>query len=204
MLALIFDTETTGKANFGKPSVDPVQPKLVQLGAYLLDLDSGREFAMTDLIIYPSSWEVPQEAALIHGISQATATRVGVNLDTAVNIFRDLVDVADIVVAHNIAFDKLIMERASAMVDLAMGNEVGDLFGDKPLICTMKAATPVVKKRGKRPMDNQDYKWPKLSECMQHFFNEELEGAHNAIIDCRACARVLVELVDKGHLTLPN
>jgi DNA polymerase-3 subunit epsilon len=202
MKVLIFDTETTGKANFGKPSVDPVQPKLVQLGAMLVDLESGREYQTADLIVYPSSWEIPQEAALIHGITQQTAKDVGVNLDTAVNIFLDMMISADLVVAHNIAFDQLIMERACAMVDLAMGREVENPFAGKTMFCTMKAATPIVKKRSKRPQSNEDYKWPKLVECMEFFFKEGLDGAHNAIVDCKACHRILVEMINRGDITL--
>lgn len=202
MLALIFDTETTGFVKFKEPSVSTAQPSLVQLGMLLVDLESGKEHAAIDLIVYPSSWQVPQEAALVHGISQGIAERVGVNLDTAVNIFLDLVDVADIVVAHNIAFDKVVMERAVAMVNLANNEEVIDPFAGKELFCTMKTATPIVKKKSKRPLHAEDYKWPKLAECIQFFFNEELENAHSAIVDCRAAARVLIELVNLGHLEL--
>lgn len=204
MLALVFDTETTGKAAFNKPGVDPIQPKLVQLGLLLIDLESGREYAAIDLIVYPSGWDVPQEAALIHGVSTGLAKRVGVNLDTAVNTFLDLIDVCDVVVAHNIVFDRLIMERATAMVSLAQGEEVSDPFAGKPLFCTMRAATPIVKKKGRRPLHDEDYKWPKLSECIQHFFNEELENAHSAIVDCRAAARILVELVENHGIVLPT
>lgn len=205
MLALIFDTETNGKAAFNQPSIDPVQPDLVQLGALLVDLDTGSEYGTMDVIVYPSSWTISQEVAMIHGISQGLAERVGINLDSAINGFLDMVSVADLIVAHNIAFDKLVIERACARVDLAFGREVGvSPFEDKQLFCTMKAATDIVKKKGKRPMHEHDYKWPKLVECMEFFFNEGLAGAHNAIIDCRACARVLVELINRNDGVLPE
>lgn len=204
MLCLVFDTETSGKAAFKEPSVSPLQPNLVQLGCLLVDLDSGKELAALDLIVFPSSWDIPQEAALIHGVSTGLAKKVGVNLDTAVNTFLDLVDVCDVVVAHNIAFDKIIMERATAMVNLAQGEEVIDPFAGKPLFCTMRAATPIVKKKSRRPLHDEDYKWPKLSECVEFFFNEELENAHSAIVDCRACARILVKMVENGQISLPT
>jgi DNA polymerase-3 subunit epsilon len=204
MLALIFDTETSGKAAFKEPSVSPLQPNLVQLGCLLVDLESGKEHAAVDLIVFPSSWDIPQEAALIHGVSTGLAKRTGVNLDTAVNIFLDLVDVCDVVVAHNIAFDRIIMERATAMVNLANGDEVIDPFDGKALFCTMRAATPIVKKKSRRPLHDQDYKWPKLAECVEFFFQEELENAHSAIVDCRACARILIEMASKGLIELPT
>ena len=37
-------------------------------------------------------------------------------------------------------------------------------------------------------------KSPKLSECVQHFFSEEMIGAHDAMVDVRACARVFFHL----------
>jgi DNA polymerase-3 subunit epsilon len=205
MKALIFDTETTGKADFKADPIAPQQPKLVQLGALLVDLSTGRELGSCDLIVYPSSWEIPQEVALIHGVTQQMAEEVGLDLDHVINVFNGMVAPADIIVCHNTAFDTIIMRRAQAMVDLALKrNDIVDPFEGKPIICTMKAATPVVQKRSKRPLHNEDYKWPKLVECMKFFFDEELEGAHNAIVDCRATARVLIELVGRGAIVLPS
>jgi DNA polymerase-3 subunit epsilon len=37
-------------------------------------------------------------------------------------------------------------------------------------------------------------KQAKLSECITHFFNEDLTGAHDALVDVRACARVFFHL----------
>lgn len=205
MLALVFDTETTGKAAFNQPSISPAQPDLVQLGALLIDLDTGAEYGILDVIVYPASWTISQEVAMIHGISHGLAERVGINLDSAVNIFLDMLNAADVVVAHNMSFDRLVMERAIARVDLAYGREVGESpFEGKELFCTMKASTDIVKAKSKRPMHAEDYKWPKLIEAMKFFFDEGLDGAHNAMVDCRACARVLVELINRNDGTLPE
>lgn len=35
---------------------------------------------------------------------------------------------------------------------------------------------------------------PSLTECMRFFFNEDLVGAHGALTDARACARVFHEI----------
>lgn len=203
MYGFFFDTETTGKADFRMPAVHPCQPKLVQLAGMLIDLDLRQDISSIDLIVNPSSWEIPQDAALIHGITTAKAQAVGVNLDTAINIFRDLIDRADIIVAHNIKFDKLVMERASAMVDIAYEREVDEPFSGKELICTMLKATEIVKLRSKRPLHANDYKWPKLEQCVEFFFNKKLEGAHNALVDVAACRNVFFELVDRGAIVLP-
>lgn len=201
MPVLFFDTETTGKANFRAPNVDPSQPDLVQLGAILYD-DDRRELATVDVIVQPEDWSVPVEASNVHGIPDALARRAGILLANTVYTFRDLVHVADRIVAHNIVFDELIMDRASARVDLSAAQKVTPIWSKKhKLVCTMQAATPIAKVPSKRPMHNQDYKWPRLEECMKVFFNEGLEGAHNALVDVRACARIYWHLMDTGVLS---
>jgi len=35
---------------------------------------------------------------------------------------------------------------------------------------------------------------PKLEECIRHFFGEELDGAHDAMVDVVACRRVFFHL----------
>lgn len=196
---LFFDTETTGLANFNKPAVDPSQPKLAQIGGLLMDLQERRELGTVDLIVYPSSWEIPQEAALVHGISTKLARDAGVNLDSALLAFEDMITVADVVIAHNFAFDRIVVERAFAMIDLANGDEVTSRLDGKPHFDTMKVATPVVKKRGKKPLHNEDYKWPKLIETYAFLFGKHFSGAHNAIVDVRACSEVFFRLIDLGY-----
>lgn len=195
---LFFDTETTGLANFNKPAVDPEQPKLAQIGGLLMDLQERKELGTIDLIVYPSSWEIPQEAALVHGISTKLAQIAGVNLDSALLAFDDMLQIADVVVAHNYAFDRIVIERAFAMIALANGEDVLSHLDDKRHFDTMKVATPVVKKRGKKPIHNTDYKWPKLTETYEFLFGKGFSGAHNAIIDVRACAEVFFRLIDMG------
>lgn len=204
MFGLFFDTETTGKAAFSAPSVDPIQPKLVQLGAILTDLNTRQDVASVDVIVYPESWDIPQEAALVHGITTAKAKACGIQLDSAVFTFRDLLDRADICVAHNIKFDKIIIDRASAMVDMAYDREVQEPFAGKQMLCTMLKATPVVKKKSKRPAHNEDYAWPKLVDCSKFFWDREIENAHSAIVDVKVCRDVFFELVDRGAVVLPQ
>lgn len=195
---LFFDTETTGFVNFNAPAVDPVQPKLAQIGALLMDMQERRELGTVDLIVYPSSWEIPQEAALVHGISTKLAQDAGVNLDSALLALDDMIEVADVVIAHNYSFDKIVVERAFAMVDLANDREVRLRFDGKPFFDTMKVATPIVKAKGKRSQHAQDYKWPKLIEAYTFFFGKHFSGAHNAIVDVRACAEIFYRMVDMG------
>ena len=185
MAVLFYDTETTGMANWNADYKDASQPKLVQLAAILRD-DDGVERGSINLIVQPNGWDIPDAAARVHRITTKTADLCGGGLDNAVHIFSDFVDIADEIVAHNAPFDQLIMQHAAHMVALE-----GDLFAKKKITCTMRPATGILRipQRGGKGL-----KWPKLEECYQYFFNEKLEGAHDALVDVRACARVYDEL----------
>ena len=63
--------------------------------------------------------------------------------------------------------------------------------------CTMKAALPIINLPPSEKMLAAGFnrpKQPRLSECIQHFFGQEMDGAHDAINDVRACARVYLHL----------
>lgn len=176
-MILFFDTETTGKANFAEPPAHPSQPHVVQLGALLTD-DLGKELSVVDMIVKPAI-EIPEVVANIHGISDALARQAGIAPKVAALTFEQLLSQADLVVAHNDDFDHLVMAGEFARHELT--------YPTKKRYCTMKATTNICKIPGKFP---GRYKWPKLAEAYKHFFNEDLVGAHNAMVDVRACARI--------------
>jgi DNA polymerase-3 subunit epsilon len=186
-MILVFDTETTGMVNFRMPPDHEGQPNLVQLAAILLD-DDGSERASMSVIIKPEGWKIPAGASAIHGITDEIAGRCGVTLRQALTLFHGLYAQAETVVAHNLDFDEAVMATARL--------RAGSSFAPNPAAsyCTMRRATPICKIPHANPRRPDDYKWPKLEECMHHFFGEELVGAHDALVDVRACARVYFAL----------
>ena len=76
----------------------------------------------------------------------------------------------------------------------------------KPVFCTMEAACSVVNLPPTAKMLAAGIhrpKSPKLEECVKHFFNEDLQGAHDAMVDVAACRRVylhLKSLEDRGQI----
>lgn len=187
-MILFFDTETTGKADFRSPPDAPHQPRLVQFGAILLDED-WREVSSANLIIKPDGFTIPTEASAVHGITTELANELGVDCSVARHIYRRWWACADLIVAHNIQFDLLIMDgelyRASG------GQKAWG--GARDTFCTMRAMTPICKLPG--PYD--DYKWPKLQEAHKHCFGSEFDGAHDAMADVRACAKVYRWLMEQ-------
>jgi DNA polymerase-3 subunit epsilon len=179
-MILALDTETTGKADFNSGYRAEHQPRIVQLAAILLD-DKLEEVMSLNCVVRPEGWDIPEEASAIHGITTEFADKVGVSIKTVLSFLGQMKRSAEIYVAHNIDFDRLIVL-----------SEFYRAFGDGAEIpegrcfCTMKAMVG----HCKLPGNYGDYKWPKLTEAYRHAFGSEFEGAHDALADVRACVRV--------------
>ena len=118
-MLLFFDTETTGLVDFGAPAEAEHQPDLVQLGAVLVD-DARRVVATVGKIVKPQGWEIPAQAAAVHGISTELAQKVGWSREDALNDFSVLASMADGIVGHNVEFDLKIMRTAFHREQLGM------------------------------------------------------------------------------------
>lgn len=192
MTILFFDTETTGFFQDRLPVDHPDQPYIVQLAAQLCH-DDGEPVAGFSLVVDPGIGEVsiPARAAEVHGITDEVAVQFGVSSEFALSAFTHLYQRADLVCAHNIKFDRGVIEAAISR----HYKKVMPLR--KPLFCTMEGATPIINlppTERMRAVGLDKPKPPKLEECIRHFFNEDLDGAHDAMVDVTACRRVYLHL----------
>lgn len=193
---LFFDTETTGLPDRSRPLDHASQPHLVQVAACLADAD-GRVWGSLSLIVYPSAWEIPERAAAVHGITSDIARKVGVGEDSATMALTDLARCADLIVAHNLDFDRRIIMTAI----LRTQPQSADWWGRLKGYCTMQAARPVCKLP---PTDRQrmagftDYKSPTLAEAHQILCGEPLALAHEAQADMRACRAIWKALQEQA------
>jgi DNA polymerase-3 subunit epsilon len=188
---LFFDTETTGLVLRQLAADDARQPDVVQLAALLTDETGERVLASMNVLVRPNR-AIDPGAAKAHGITQQDAEKYGVTPADAFGLFAGLVAKADVLVAHNLSFDALVMRAAWHRT---FGVDLRDQLQGKKAFCTMKAMTPVTKILGPRAKHRADFKWPKLQECIEFFFSEKLIGAHDAMVDVKACARVYFELM---------
>lgn len=178
---LILDTETTSKADMRADPSAPHQPHIVQLAAILMD-DAAKEIMSMNVIIKPEGgWTIPDEAAAIHGITTKFATEVGVPIATALKMLSAMKESAWTYVAHNVSFDKFLIICEVKRITLWRPESMPD----KKWFCTMEAMTPICNLPG--PFGP---KWPKLIEAYKHAFGEGFDGAHDALTDVRAAARL--------------
>jgi DNA polymerase-3 subunit alpha len=188
MLYLIFDTETTGlPKDWNKPLSDSDNwPRLVQMSWILSDGVNEQEF---DYIIKPSGFTISEEVSKIHGITQEIAEKEGKDLEFVLNLFRGCLHIANKVIAHNVDFDKSIV--GAEFFRLFKDDRFEKKLKEKEIFCTMKKSVDICNIAGTHAGQN---KYPRLIELYKHLFNEEFSGAHNSLMDTRACARCYFEL----------
>ncbi len=178
MILMPFDTETTGLPDWKNPSEAENQPHIVQLAALLVD-ESGEIIDSMDVIVKPDGWLIPADTIAIHGISNERAQDEGIPEEDALRQFIGLFLRCDLRVAHNTTFDNRIIR-------IAMKRYCPDLISDEVwkdknlYSCTLFAAKKIM--GGSRGHT--------LPEAYQHFTGKTLEGAHNAMVDTKACLEI--------------
>jgi DNA polymerase-3 subunit epsilon len=192
MLHLIFDTETTGlPKDWSAPTSDGNNwPRLVQLSVILNNGDSRVEH---DFIIKPKGFEIPEQAAAIHGITTERALKEGIDIDLVLSIFHGFIQISDVVVAHNLDFDRKIM--GAEFHRIGQGAQFEAILASKKVFCTMKKSSEILELTGTHAGGN---KWPKLIELYQKLFNKSFADAHNSLGDARACERCYFELINRN------
>ncbi|MCH8554467.1 MAG: DNA polymerase III subunit alpha, partial [Schleiferiaceae bacterium] len=184
---LIFDTETTGlPRDYNAPITDSDNwPRLVQLAWQVHD-KQGQLVEVHNYIVKPEGFDIPFNAAQIHGISTERAKQFGQPLDVVLEKFNTSIAKCIFNVGHNIEFDINIMgaeyhrrQMATKMMELG----VLDTKTEGTDFCQIPGG-----KGGK-------YKWPTLTELHQKLFGEGFDAAHNAAADVEATARCFLELV---------
>lgn len=166
------DTETTGLPYGGE------QPRIVSIAWIVAErLETPR--AVRGAIVRPEGFSIPADATRIHGITTERALRDGRALAGVMAAFAADLSAFGVrgVVAHNLAFDRPVIEAEYAR--LGHASPLAPLEG----ICTMRAARRA---------------WPGersgLGAVHARLFGAGVEDAHSAEADVMACCRVFFAL----------
>lgn len=185
---LIFDTETTGLPKDYKAPMSEVEnwPRVIQLAWALYDNKRNLVAERVDLI-QPDGWEMPTgEFWIENGFSQAQSETEGIPIREALLGFLTQIEQTTHLIAHNLSYDHPVLGAECIRAGMTAKN--------KPKrYCTKEIATEFCAIPG-----NYGFKWPKLSELHIKLFDEDFEGAHDAMIDVKACAKCYFELEDRG------
>jgi DNA polymerase-3 subunit epsilon len=195
MKVIVFDTETTGLPTERNPSIFDFEkwPYIVQLSYVVYDTNKKCILENFDNIIrLHDNIDIPEVTSKIHGITKEISNSVGVNIVSVLTKFNKDLQEADIVVGHNISFDKRLV-----MVE-CMRNKIEQSFNfrnnKKPEYCTMKNSIDICKIEKISANGEKYFKYPRLNELYYHLFEETPKGIHNSLIDVLICLRCYVKL----------
>lgn len=184
-MLLFIDTETTGL-----PLVRDVKaidkkgiwPDIVSI-AWVVCTETGEVCKKAYSLIRPDGWKIPADSIKIHGITMEYAMEHGRPLaDVLAELRADLATV-DMVVAHNMEFDKNVIFNAYKW---RLGQEPPSMSKE---ICTMAKSQTELKIPNPYPKYGP-YKSPKLSELYKDTFGVEPAGQHNSQSDVEALCKI--------------
>ncbi len=190
MKLLVFDTETTGliKKN------DPKKPYIVQISFILYDTDRHKILTEHDYIIKVPV-NIPEESTAIHKITTKKSQVEGIDINIAIDLFEICYDRCDLLIAHNIEFDKqmLIVEcqrnNCLTLLDKLNKNTINEF-------CTMKNSIHICKIERKFKNGDTYYKYPTLNELHEKMFGVLLNNLHNSFNDIIVCLRCYMIMID--------
>jgi len=182
-MILFFDTETSGLWRRDLREDHNDQPHLVSLAAQMCD-NNEKIVHQISFVFSPGFFNIPKEASDVHGISQEYAEEVGLNTKRSLEVFKEMIEKCDTLVAHNTAFDLQIIDRSFKFFGLHWKKP-------KNIYCTMMMAKDILK----LPGEYKDYKYPKLRESFEHFFHTSQQEYHDALLDVNLCREIYFHML---------
>lgn len=198
MKLLVFDTETTGLPEGRYLSTREVSkwPHIIQLSYILYDTDLNKTCCCVDDIIkLDETVAISEKSIEMHGITRSVSMRKGIPIAEAINNFNNALSEADLVIAHNISFDKKMVKVESFRLGIEQNFDYGNGYGIKEY-CTMKNSVNVCKIERTSENGNVYFKYPTLTELHTHLFNFTPKNTHDSMADVLICLRCYYTLVN--------
>ena len=197
MKVLVFDTETTGLPTERNASIMDVAkwPHIVQLSYILYESETMKIIESCDTLIkVPPEIEITPGSVAIHHITREMCDKDGISIASAITTFNNSLDQADVIVGHNISFDKRLV-----MVECIRLNKYQrfTVKGNRKIeYCTMKKGTDICGIEKISANGEKYNKFPTLSELHFKLFGTLPEGVHNALVDILICLRCYIKMTD--------
>ena len=218
MKVLLFDTETTGlidkKIDLTYDNLDKF-PHIVQLSYVILDVDNYEVIRLYDTIIkVNNNVFISEENSKIHGITNYISAMEGINVKSALFELLTDIEMADIVVCHNIEFDLTILniEIMRLIMNARTGENmrewlkkgIYDILNIKTKYCTMKESIELcnIERENRR---GKYLKYPTLTELHNKLFGIIPKKLHNSLNDvlislrCFLKMKYNVDIIEKNN-----
>lgn len=185
---IVFDTETTGLPINDKVSAlqgNRNWPDIVSIGWMVFE---NRTLVRKEFhLIRPEGFVIPPSATQIHGITHQQAEKEGASLRTVLKQFAKDIKRANVVVAHNLPFDKNVVFHAYKW---RLGMDPTAFWNEDAEFCTMKQSQNELKLTPKKAYNNEPYKRPSLAELYAAECGGSFPHAHTVEGDVDALQRI--------------
>ncbi len=206
MRLLFFDTETNGLPwnRHGTYKNTENWPRILQIAWQVWNVQSGTKPVCIQKVNAYSKpepdlkWDA--ESAKIHGLTLQLLETKGKPVKEILHRFANDCKEVDIIIAHNLKFDKMALWAAYVRMDMEPTH-----FWPSHELCTMNATIQICKIPGKNPTPEDPYKWPRLSEVYQFLFPGKPlpQNLHDANEDVNLLIVCTRELVQRRLVPLP-
>ena len=221
MKVLVFDTETTGlpqKSDDGKePSIYDFDkwPNIIQISCILYDMDTNEVVIKNYYIKIDNNVVISHDSFEKHNITREYLHIHGIDIITALNEFNELVNISDVIVGHNISFDKrmVFVECLKNKIPQYFTTYTTESGGAnnvpirKAEFCTMRKTTKFCNIVRYTKTTNEPYfKKPSLSELYLILFPESKlpKELHNSLVDILITLKCYVKFNHNLNVTDMN
>ncbi len=180
MKAFIFDTETDALIS-NKIVRQEKWPRVIEFCGKVYDTEKKTVTSTINTLI-KSGRKIPKEVVEITSITDDMIVDAPRLQDVADQI-RNIAQACDVIVAHNLSFDKMVMELEAKRLELS------PFFRkEQRLFCTVEAT--------------EHYKGHRLNlnALHEYLFSEPFTGAHRAEVDVDALVRCFAEIYNRGEV----
>lgn len=184
MKTIVVDTETSGLPLHKDSSIykSDEWPHILQL-SYMIYDDITHEILIevNDYIAIEKSCTISEASYEVHGLTREFLQSNGIPIKDALHKFKKHMNSCDVVVGHNISFDKrmILAECVRLKIFLNMKNTY----------CTMRNTKDVCKIQMQNSKGETYYKYPSLSELHYYLFGHNIKKLHDASVDILICMR---------------
>lgn len=180
MRVLVFDTETTGLPKSRNTTIKQTDdwPHIIQLSYILYNTEYEKcELCVDQIIQIADDVEITPKSIEMHGITRAKSKQKGVSLSLALDNFKNTLRRADIIVGHNISFDKKMI-----IVESNRGKNPIN-FSTKQEYCTMMNTIDLCRIEKLNSCGEKYFKYPTLTELHQRLFGIIPKNTHDSMAD---------------------
>ena len=212
---LFYDLETTGLVktpkglkpeeeypDFKDKIYDDV--RIVSIGwFYTKDFNYENQIKIENIserIIKPEGFIIPEESIKIHGITNEDANTLGKELKKSLKKFGKIIKKCDYIIGYNIFYDiNVLLSELHRKKRNKTIEKILKLKQEKKIFCLGQLSAQEAKPDKWRQHNN--YKFPSQKMVYKKCFNQELENVHNAKYDILATINIMFWIYENKNYT---